>query len=77
VLRVPTTRGDVYLKAAAESPLFANEATVVPALAELFPVGYRAAGRGQYAALAGATDHGTEIGRHETNWSAPTEVREG
>src|SRR5262245_138918 len=77
VLRVPTTRGDVYLKAAAESPLFANEATVVPALAELFPARVptplAADGARRWLALP---DHGTEIGRAETAWSAPTEVRE-
>ena len=77
VLRVPTTRGDVYLKAAGESPLFANEATVVPALAELFPARVPAPlaadGARRWLALP---DHGTEIGRDETNWTAPIDVRE-
>src|SRR5262245_55607344 len=37
VLRAPTTRGDVYFKATADSPLFVNEGVVTRALAERFP----------------------------------------
>jgi hypothetical protein len=37
VLRAPTTRGDVYFKAAAALPLFGNEPVLTQALAERFP----------------------------------------
>jgi hypothetical protein len=37
VLRAPTTRGDVYFKAAIESPLFVNEPVILTELATLFP----------------------------------------
>ena len=77
VLRVPTTHGDVYLKAAAESPLFANEATVVPALAELFPARVpeplATDGARRWLALP---DHGRELASDETHWTVPIEVRE-
>lgn len=37
VLRVPTTRGMIYLKASADLPLFVNEAVVTQCLGSLFP----------------------------------------
>jgi hypothetical protein len=77
VLRVPTTRGDVYLKAAAESSLFANEATVVPALAELFPARVPAPLAADSARRwLALPDHGAELARDETHWSVPIDVRE-
>jgi len=37
VLRVPTTRGMIYLKASCDLPLFVNEAVVTQCLGSLFP----------------------------------------
>jgi hypothetical protein len=37
ILRAPTAGGDIYFKAAADLPLFANEPVVVVGLAQLFP----------------------------------------
>lgn len=77
VLRVPTTRGDVYLKAAAESALFANEATVLPALAELFPARVPAPlAVNEARRWLALPDHGREIAQEETHWYVPIEVRE-
>jgi hypothetical protein len=72
VLRVPTTRGDVYLKATVDSPLFVAEAPVTALLAELFPEHVPAPlaverERGWIA----TPDFGPELG-----WEAPVPVRE-
>jgi hypothetical protein len=72
VLRAPTTRGDVYLKATVDSPLFVAEAPVTALLAELFPEHVPAPlaverERGWIA----TPDFGPEIG-----WEAPVPVRE-
>jgi hypothetical protein len=37
VMRIPTTRGDLYFKTAARLPLFVNEAVVTKGLAQLYP----------------------------------------
>jgi hypothetical protein len=72
ILRQPTDRGDVYIKANIGAPLFVNEAAVVPELARIFPEHVPApvavhAGRGWLA----VADFGAEVG-----WTAPIEVRQ-
>lgn len=72
VLRAPTDRGAVYLKATVSSPLFVDEGAVTRALAELFP------GRVP-APLAVDPDRGwmllADFGG-ELGWDAPAELRE-
>jgi hypothetical protein len=71
VLRQPTDRGDVYLKANIDAPLFGNEAATVVVLSTLFPGLVPAPvvthpGRGWFV----TADFGKEIG-----WEAPLDVR--
>jgi hypothetical protein len=72
VLRAPTTRGDVYLKATIDSPLFVAEAVVTALLAELFPehVPTPLAVDRERGWIA-TPDFGPEVG-----WEAPVPVRE-
>ena len=76
ILRAPTARGDVYLKAVPDAPLFANEGVVMGALAGLFPDHVPVplavdAGR-RWTALA---DFGGELGEDEHGWDVPFQVR--
>jgi len=72
VLRGPSAAGDVYLKAAIDSPLFGDECAVTGALAARFPgrvpTPLAVDGRRRWLLL---DDVGREIG-----WDAPVEVRE-
>jgi hypothetical protein len=72
IVRMPTTRGDVYLKASVASPLFVDEGAVMRALAELFP-------RQVPAPLAVDAEHGwtllADFGA-PLGWDGPAEVRE-
>jgi hypothetical protein len=77
VLRLPTSRGDVYFKATADSPLFVNEGVVMGVLAELFsdrvprPLAVDAERRWMLLA-----DVGEQLGGDEHGAGLPVEVRE-
>ena len=78
ILRAPTARGDVYLKAIPDAPQFANEGVVMGALAGLFPehvpVPLAVDARRRWTVLA---DLGEELGgEDEHGWDVPVEVRE-
>ncbi|MDP9134875.1 MAG: aminoglycoside phosphotransferase family protein [Actinomycetota bacterium] len=72
VLRQPTDRGDVYVKANLTSPLLVDEAAILPTLTRLFPAHVAAplAVEAEHGWLVTA-DFGTEVG-----WTAPVEVRQ-
>ncbi|HZB51262.1 MAG TPA: aminoglycoside phosphotransferase family protein [Mycobacteriales bacterium] len=73
VLRVPTDGGRVYLKATVTAPLFADEVSVTPALARLFPGRVPAPlAADRERALLALEDAGEEIG-----WEASPEDWEG
>ena len=77
VLRAPTASGDVYFKATADSPLFANEGVVMGVLAELLgdrvprPLAVDVGRRWMLLA-----EVGEQLGGDEHGAGVPVEVRE-